>query len=288
MRNRIKRLGTGAWDALALAWDKYLRIDGTERAGSFAFNAFFSLFPLVVLFVTIISLFIDRKDAAHFVINYVQSHMPLSADMRKYIFSTIGGVVAARREAGLAAFLMLLWAAPQFLGTLIQASNRAWGEKGDSWWRLPIKSLLLLLAMGATVIIGMGVPALVNLANKIFPGHGFISWAYTLTAFFLPWLVFFLNMSLFYRLAPRRKTQFSEVWISALFATALLLAAQKLFVVYMAHFATLNAIYGAFGGVMALLLWIYLSGTIFIYCACLCAAQRELRERACAGAAAGR
>ncbi len=35
----------------------------------------------------------------------------------------------------------------------------------------------------------------------------------------------------------------------------------------------LNAIYGAFGGIMALLLWICLSGCIFIFGACLCAAQ---------------
>jgi Ca2+-transporting ATPase len=34
-------------------------------------------------------------------------------------------------------------------------------------------------------------------------------------------------------------------------------------------------VYGAFGGVMALLLWIYLSGCLFIFGACLCAVQAE-------------
>jgi Ca2+-transporting ATPase len=38
-----------------------------------------------------------------------------------------------------------------------------------------------------------------------------------------------------------------------------------------------NAIYGTFGGIMALLLWIYISGCIFIFGACLCAAQTEGR-----------
>jgi hypothetical protein len=37
----------------------------------------------------------------------------------------------------------------------------------------------------------------------------------------------------------------------------------------------LNAIYGAFGRIMALLLRIYLYGCIFIFGACLCAAQAE-------------
>jgi uncharacterized BrkB/YihY/UPF0761 family membrane protein len=45
----------------------------------------------------------------------------------------------------------------------------------------------------------------------------------------------------------------------------------------MNHFATLNAVYGAFGGIMALLLWIYVSGCIFIFGACLCAGQAEMR-----------
>ena len=40
-------------------------------------------------------------------------------------------------------------------------------------------------------------------------------------------------------------------------------------------FPTLNAVYGAFGGMMALLLWIYLSGCVFIFGACLCAGQAE-------------
>ena len=40
-------------------------------------------------------------------------------------------------------------------------------------------------------------------------------------------------------------------------------------------FATLNAVYGAFGGIMALLLWFFLSGCILIFGACLCAGQPE-------------
>jgi len=96
--------------------------------------------------------------------------------------------------------------------------------------------------------------------------------------FFIPLLAVFLSLSLFYRLAPRRPTRFAEVWAAALCATALLQAAESLLVIYLKNFATLNAVYGAFGGIMALLLWIYLSGCIFIFGACLCAAQAERRS----------
>lgn len=56
-------------------------------------------------------------------------------------------------------------------------------------------------------------------------------------------------------------------------------AAESLFVIYLKDFARLNAVYGALGGIMALLLWIYLSGCVSIFGACLCAAQAEALHR---------
>jgi uncharacterized BrkB/YihY/UPF0761 family membrane protein len=53
---------------------------------------------------------------------------------------------------------------------------------------------------------------------------------------------------------------------------------ESLFVIYLQDFATLNAVYGAFGGIIALLLWIYVSGSVFIYGACLCAGHAEIRS----------
>jgi Ca2+-transporting ATPase len=44
-------------------------------------------------------------------------------------------------------------------------------------------------------------------------------------------------------------------------------------VLYLNHFSALTAMYGAFGGIIALMLWIYVSGMIFIFGACLCVAQ---------------
>lgn len=48
------------WATLYLAVKKFWQIDGVQCAGAFAFNAFFSLFPLIVLFVTIASFWQGR------------------------------------------------------------------------------------------------------------------------------------------------------------------------------------------------------------------------------------
>jgi YihY family inner membrane protein len=129
---------------------------------------------------------------------------------------------------------------------------------------------------GGAALLGMAAPVLTRMADGwLLQWHDVRSWMIGSGTFFIPVLVLFFDLSLFYRLAPSRSTRFSEVWAGALCATILLRAAESLFVIYVEHFATLNAVYGTFGGIMALLLWIYLSGCVFIFGACLCAAQAE-------------
>jgi Ca2+-transporting ATPase len=136
----------------------------------------------------------------------------------------------------------------------------------------------MLSTTAGAVLLGMAVPVLLRMVKGwLFPMHDFRSWVYDLGSFIIPSVVVFFGLSLIYRFAPSRSTRFAEVWTAALSTTVLLRAGESLFIIYLKDFATLNAVYGAFGGIMALLLWIYVSGCIFICGACLCASQAEMR-----------
>lgn len=275
---RFEQIRHSVWGIIFLAGQRFLQIDGMQWAGAFAFNAFFSLFPLLVLLVTIASFFVDQEQAGVEVIAYMENYLPISSEMQGHIFATIAGVITAREKAGAIAVFILLWGALQCFTTLISATNRAWGAMTYNWWRLPLKSLLLLSITAGGALLGMTAPVLAKMTRDwLFPVTLFHSWVSTLEGLVIPLVIVFLSLSLFYRLAPRRPTRFAEVWAAALGATGLLLAAENLFVLYLNNFATLNAVYGTFGGIMALLLWIYLTGSIFIFGACLCAAQAESR-----------
>ena len=95
----------------------------------------------------------------------------------------------------------------------------------------------------------------------------------------IPVLVLFYGFAMFYKFAPQRKTLFREVWTSALFVTISLEVLQRLFVLYTTNITQFNALYGTFGSVVALLLWIYLSGSIIILGGCIAAATYEHRTR---------
>jgi Ca2+-transporting ATPase len=264
---------------LRQAVKNFWRIDGAQWAGAFAHYAFFALFPVIILFVTLASIFIDRDQAGAQIIAFVETYVPIGDAKQRYIFDTLAGVINARAPASAVAFVMLAWAVVRFLATLIRATNRAWGIEAHDWWRLPLKSLAFLAIIVIGVPLGLTVPVLAKIArNWLSPVHDFSSWIYTLGSFFIPVLALFLSLNLLYSLAPRRYTRFAEVWVGAACATVLLKATESLFGMYLRDVASLNVVYGAFGAIMALLLWIYLSGGILIFGACLCAAQAAERS----------
>ncbi len=97
-----------------------------------------------------------------------------------------------------------------------------------------------------------------------------------------PPLILFYGFSIFYqRAAPQRRTRFpGGFWLAALLVTRRGLGAlQRLFVLYTTNITDFNRVYGALGSVVALLLWIYLSGSLIILCACISAAQWEVGLR---------
>jgi YihY family inner membrane protein len=109
-------------------------------------------------------------------------------------------------------------------------------------------------------------------------GAKLIVFAFQFARFLLPSALLFYGLSMFYMLAPRRRTTFREMWVGALAATLLLQALQALFILYARNIAHFGAVYGAFGSVIAVLIWVYLSGSVIILGGCFCAARAEVGE----------
>lgn len=259
------------WLTLRRAGGRFSRVDGPQWAGALAYSAFASLFPMILLFITAASFLIDRDRAGRTVIGFLESYVPMNEPMRRLVYATIYGMIETRGRAGAAAVLVLLWTAGLFFGTLIRAANSAWGAPLSDWRRLPLRSLALLGLVAAAAPLAMGASTLASLAERALP-----AWATELESLMVPLAAEFLGLALFYRFAPLARIRFAEVWLGAGVAALLLRAGENLFVIYLRSVSPSNAVYGVFGGIMALLLWIYLSACIFVYGACLCAEEREL------------
>lgn len=265
---------------------KYDETDGEQRAASFAYYAFFALFPLIVLLITISSMFVgDQALVTQQIMVQVKERLPVDPEMTERVLTTIQGVVASRTKASLIAFAVLAWSAIRFFQALVHGVNKAWGTKDYAWWRVPIKNFAMVGILASALLLGGLVPVIINNIEWFYWSYSWefgldfilVSHLFNAIRFLLPPFVLFYGFLMFYKFAPRRKTAFREVWVAALVVTVGLDLLQRLFLLYTKNVGNFNALYGTFGSVVALLMWIYLSGSLIILGGCLSAAQYEIR-----------
>jgi len=281
MRTWLHNTGQSKWwRTIKQARVRWAEVDGDQRAAAFAFYLLLSLLPLVFLLVSAVSLFVEREVATNEVIQWIERYVPLTGEQERGVMANIHGVLAKRGEISLAAFPLLIWSSLKFLRTLIRTANRIWQSPTYNWWQLPLKSLGLLAITLSAAFLGILLPGVARLARRWLAAYLEIPhWSVAFMLNLLPWLVLFCGAMLIYRLAPNRPTRFSEVWIGALAATALVWTGEWLFLLYAIHFANFNVLYGTLGGVAAFLLWIYLSSCVGVFGICFCAAQAEVRAK---------
>jgi Ca2+-transporting ATPase len=277
LRNPWNRLLRILWLTLI----KYSSIDGEQRAASFAYYAFFALFPLLLLLVSIGSYFFDPSKVGTVILDAVSRYVLVEHDKHDLISQTIRGIIKARRGVGSFAVLGLVWSSLRFFQSLVRGVNRAWGTHEYTWWRLPIQNMIMVCVLASALLVGVLAPAVLHVIEtrvwqlRITFGISLIVFAFEFIRFLLPSVVLFYGFSMFYKLAPRRKTSFAEVWVAAFAVTLLLQLLQSLFILYAKNVAHFNAVYGAFGSVIAVLMWVYLSGSVIILGGCFSAAQAE-------------
>ena len=160
-----------------------------------------------------------------------------------------------------------------FFQALVIGVNRAWGFKDYNWWKLPLKNLFMIGILISALVLGLVAPLIFNGLKTIY----YLDFKLIIGVLptILPPAILFYGLLMFYKFAPRRPARFSQVWIAALVATLFLELGQNVFAWYLGAFTNFNALYGVFGTIMGLLLWIYFSGVILLLGGCIAATMHS-------------
>lgn len=235
--------------------------DLMDWAAALSYYFLFSLFPLILLFSTLLGMFHARK-LAHNAIAYFSLILPMSAQglVAKQLWHLV-----QTQHAGLLSLstLMLLYAASQGFSGLITALNVAYEvpETRPFWMRL-----LLSLGLACSVGIFMAVALL----TLLFGHKLLILFTGPHPAFWLRWLwpllrgavivvCLVLAVTLLYRYAPNVARTPLGLLPASLSALVLWGVTSLLLALYINHLSNYSAIYGSLGAVIALMLWFYLS-----------------------------
>ncbi|MGH2370832.1 MAG: YihY/virulence factor BrkB family protein, partial [Chloroflexota bacterium] len=176
------------------------------------------------------------------------------------------------------------WVATTGMSAIIMAMNRAYQvEETRPFWKR------YLLALGLTLLAGVALAgAFVLLVVGEFLGRQIagalgLQTVYQVAVTLARWpvaiVLLLLAMAFLYRAAPNVDLPWKWVAPGAVVFTAGWVLVTVLLSVYIANFGSYNATYGTLGGVVALLIWFYLTGFILLLGAELNAFLDEQADR---------
>jgi membrane protein len=239
--------------ALAAGWRRDTLDD---VAGSVAFFSVLALFPFLLFLVAVASRLVTPE--------MVRAALAELAQVAPQdVIRIVGGRVASlqhRTTGGLATvgFVGSAWAASSGVVALTHALNRAYNVKESrSFFRVHLRALATTLGAGALVlaatVAAVGVP---SIAYRI---SGPLGLAVVWLRLPFAGAVVAVVLAFIYWWLPNLRSKFRLVTPGSVVAVLLWLAASWAFSLYVQHFGKYEVTYGALGGVIVLMLWIWIS-----------------------------
>jgi membrane protein len=272
------------------AFKRYREQQMTDRAAALTYFAMMSLFPALLVGVSLLGLFGQQglvQDASNYLLEHGADET--TADVvRKTLQNMINASSGALGATLLVSIALALNGASGAFGAAGRALDVAFGvTEGRGFVRRKLTDLaaaLAVIVLFAVVIVAtfLGGQIADDLFGKIGLGETAATvWSYARWPAAL--IAATVAYGLVYRLAPDVRPP-TVRWISvgAIVGIALWLLLSFGFSIYLRNFATYGAAYGTFGAAIVLLLWLYLSANAFLFGAAVNA------ERQRAQAARGR
>ncbi|HEY5346820.1 MAG TPA: YihY/virulence factor BrkB family protein [Rhizomicrobium sp.] len=247
----------------------FVEDNALSRGAAIAFYAVTALAPVLFIAVTIASIGFGRA-AARGAVAFQLRHMmsPQSADLVQLAILHAPGTSHTLLGSILGLATLILTASGVF-GEMEDALNVIWkSPRKHSFMhqlvRGRILSLSLVVSLGFLLLVSMIFTAAIGALGQIIDQHAPLSQA---VIGFINFLVSFLLMTLLfaaiYKLLPNRRLFWRDVLVGAVGTALMFEMGQFLLGQYLGRIAVASA-YGAAGGLIVLLVWVYYSAQIFL------------------------
>lgn len=239
--------------------------EGQSKSAELAYFFLLSLFPLMIFMLTLTAyLPISTED----VLGAVDQYAP---DNAMSMVKTITEQTLNNRSGGLLSFgiIAVLWSASNGMNAIVRAFNHAYEvEENRSFIIIRLTSIFLTIAMVITILIALLLPVFgreIGLLAADFIGAPdlFLN-IWSVVRWVISPLILLIVFTALYLFAPNKRLAFRFVLPGAVFAAAGWIIVSMLFSFYVGTFANYSATYGSIGGIIVLMIWFYLTGTLLI------------------------
>ena len=252
------------------AFESFNAHDGWALASHIALTVLMALFPFLILVTALAASVLGSKELADEVASILLETWP--REVAGPIASEIHSVLTRTRGDILTiGFVFAVYFASSGIESLRIALNRAYGAaETRSWLLLRLESIayvligaVALLALALLIVLG---PLLFATAVKFAPRLAVLEWNFTIARYAIATLTLVTALVIAHKWLPAGRRSFGAI-LPGIVATLLLwLASGFAFGRYLAEFAsTYVSYYAGLASVMAALVFLYLTASIFVY-----------------------
>jgi membrane protein len=243
----------------------------TDLAAALTYYAVLSLFPALLVLVSLLGVFGQGRKTVDAVLEAASGVVP--ADAMNLLRQPIEQLVSAP-SAGIAlatGAIGALWSASAYVGAFGRAMNRIYEiDEGRPVWKLrPLQLVLtlagLLLAAAIAVMLAVSGPVAEAVGRAIGAGSVAVT-AWNIAKWPVIVVCVVLAVAVLYYSTPNvKQPKFRWISVGAGFAILIWLVASVLFGFYVSHFGSYNKTYGALGGVIVFLLWLWITNLALLF-----------------------
>ena len=259
--------------------------DVTHMAAGVAYYALFSLFPLLLGLIAILSFFLESDEIQSRLTTLTAGYLPGSEQL---VSDNIDAVVRLRGALGLVSVVGLLWSGSAIFGAINRAVNRAWDIHTDRpMYKGKPRQMFMAAGVGVLFAISVSSATVVRTASDLaqynVPVLTFL--VQTVGQVLLQGLSFVLVFAIFliiYKFMPNTRTYWRYIWPGALLGAVLFELAKNMFILYLERSSFQN-VYGTVTPVIILLLWTYVSSLILLIGAEISSEYGRLKQNVARG-----
>ncbi len=254
---------------LKFAVKKFSEDEAPQGAAALAFYAVSAFPPLMILMLSVLSLFYSSDQAAVHLLDQVEAMTGRAT--RDFVFELLQKEEGAKDTlAAVVGGLLLLLGASAFFAQLQAIMNRIWGVEPDPDSGLRDKilkrlvSMLVVLGVGGILLFSLLLSTLISATQDWLKAHfGQLATGAVLAEWLLTALLLLGAFALIIKVLPDADVSNRAAWVGALAAT-LLFSVGKLGLSWYLGRTDFTASYGSAGALVLLLFWIYYSSMIFL------------------------
>ena len=265
----MRRHPLTAWTLLKEGVEAFIDDSALTRGAAIAFYAVLAIAPVLFIASAIAALALGQSATSHAVHDDLTGIMsPDSADMvqlailhvRRGTHTIVGSLIGV---------VTLVVTASGFFTEIEDALNVIWrAPRHESYFyqllRGRVMSLILVIGLGFLLLFSMVIATGIRVLGHILSRYSDVSnLLIGIVNLCFSYVIVSLLFAAIYKLLPNTRLLWRDVLVASLGTAILFEAGQTLIGYYLANFITAN-IYGAAGGIIVLLIWVYYSAQIFL------------------------